>query len=297
MTSARHDPVTVGREDSFMIIEMNVTVAVDRPSRLLAPVGLSTPAATCLSLDVVGADMHRVTCEALRQDALVLTPTDDHVTLKYGFDAYGADLPDAIFEHHDSKFTRAHPDLAAEAQQIVEASGVAGMVAHVTSLFDYGHTNDRFYDETDAMPQLCDLTTGSCVDINAYLVAGLRAAGIEAGYLAGYFIPEARRDHTTDMHCWVVSREGGHVRCWDIAHHLKMGQRTVQDGLNPKPGVRVAMSHSMGWTLPTVPFADFKLLGEPVWFDDQGWYAADCEFKLVGYDVLDAAQNRTAVPV
>ena len=274
-----------------MIIEMKVTVMVDRAGSLLAPTGLSSPAATCFGVDVSGADVRRVACATLAQEALILTPTAETVTLTYGFDAAQSPAPEAMFAPHDSRFTRAHADLAAEARDIVAQSGIEGMVAHVTSLFDYGHTDDRFYDEADAMPQLCDMTTGSCVDINAYLVAGLRAVGVEAGYVAGYFIPAERRDHTTDMHCWVTTRDAGAVQHWDIAHHLKMGQRDIQAGLNPKPGVRVALSHSMGWTLPHVPFADFKLLAEPVWFEDAGWSAANCQFGLTGYDALDAAQN------
>lgn len=275
-----------------MPIEMNVTVMVDREGGILAPVGLSTPAATCLSLEVSGADTHRVACAALGQEALILTPRRDQIALRYVFDSAPTPAPDAMFALHDSKFTRAHPALTAEARQIVAQGGVEAMMAHVTSLFDYGHTNDRFYDDTDAMPQLCDITTGSCVDINAYLVASLRAAGVEAGYVAGYFIPEARRDHTTDMHCWVATREKGRVRHWDIAHHLKLGRRDIRDGMNPKPGVRVAMSHSMGWTLPGVPFDDFKLLAEPMWFDTSGWSRANCRFELSGYDALNAVQNQ-----
>ncbi|WP_299048239.1 transglutaminase domain-containing protein [uncultured Tateyamaria sp.] len=275
-----------------MIIEMNVTVTVDRDGSILAPVGLSTPAATCLGLEVNGADIRRVSCAALDQDALILTPRADQITLRYAFDAAPSQAPDAMFAAHDSRFTRAAPALTDEARHIVAQGGIEAMVAHVTSCFDYGHTNDRFYDDTDAMPQLCDITTGSCVDINAYLVASLRAAGVEAGYVAGYFIPVERRDHTTDMHCWVATREKGRVRHWDIAHHLKLGLRDIRDGINPKPGVRVAMSHSMGWTLPGVPFEDFKLLAEPIWFDAAGWARADCRFDLSGYDTLNSAQNQ-----
>ncbi|MEX0310573.1 MAG: transglutaminase domain-containing protein [Tateyamaria sp.] len=270
---------------------MKVTVAADRATRLLAPVGLSTTAATCVGVEVTGADTRRITEPTLAQDALILQPTADHVVLRYGFDTRPTPEPDRMFAAHDSRFVRADPALATEARTIVANGGVEALVPHVTSLFDYGHTNDRFYDEADAMPQLCDMTTGSCVDINAYLVASLRASGIEAGYLAGYFIPEERRNHTTDMHCWVATREGGHFRHWDIAHHLKMARRDIRPALNPKPGVRVAMTHSMGWTLPDVPFADFKLLAEPIWFDEDGWHRADCRFELSGYDALNAAQN------
>jgi len=276
-----------------MSIEMIVTVTADRSGQLIAPMGLSSGAATCQGVEVEGATVTRRTDTALSQEVMILTPEAGQVTLRYAFDPIPAPEPEAMFAPHDSRFTRCHPDLATEARSIVAAGGVSAMVAHVTSLFDYGHTNDRFYDDADAMPQLCDLTTGSCVDINAYLVASLRAAGVEVGYLTGYFIPEERRDHTTDMHCWVVTRQDGRVQYWDIAHHLKMGRQDIAPGLNPKPGVRVAMAHSMGWTVPGVPFADFKLVAEPMWFDASGWDQADCTFRLTGYDALDAAQNAT----
>lgn len=275
-----------------MSIEMTVTVTADRAGRLLAPVGLSSPAARCTGVTVSGADVERVHAAGTGQDVLILSPTAAQVVLRYGYDTEHAAYPDRMFAPHQSRFTRCHPDLAEEARAVVAAGGVEAMVARVTSLFVYGHTDDRFYDHADAMPQLCDITTGSCVDINAYLVAGLRAAGVEVGYVTGYFIPEERRDHTTDMHCWVATRAGGVVRHWDIAHHLKLGTRDVAPGLNPKPGVRVAMAHSMGWTVSGVPFADFKLVAEPTWFDADGWSRAEGQFQLTGYDHLEATQNQ-----
>ncbi len=277
-----------------MGIEMTVTVVVDRKGQLLAPVGLSSPAACCVGLEVAGAEVKRSRAAGLQQDTLILTPTAAQVVLTYAFAPDPEPYPQAMFTPRDSRFTRCHPALADEARSVVAQGGVQGMVDRVTSLFDYGHTKDRFYDHADAMPQLCDLTTGSCVDINAYLVAGLRAAGVEVGYVTGYFIPVERRDHTTDMHCWVATRQDGVVQHWDIAHHLKIGTRVIAPGLNPKPGVRVGMAHSMGWTVPGVPFADFKLVAEPTWFDDSGWTRANATFALSGYDMLDALQNRTA---
>lgn len=274
-----------------MTIEMIVTVPA-RPGVLLAPSGLSTPAATSLGVEVTGASCfgHDMPCG---QSVLEMQATADQITLRYAFEPTPAGIPDAAFARRGSRFTRAADALAAEAQQIVAARGLTGFVDHVTNLFHYGH-GDAFYDGADEMPQLCDMQTGSCVDINAYLIAGLRAAGVEAGYVTGYFIPEERRDHTTDMHCWVVTRQGGTVQHWDIAHHLKMGTRDVCPGLNPKPGVRVAMSHSMGWTLPALGVNDAKLLAEPVWRTEDGWAACDGTFTLEGYDLLHAAQN--AVP-
>lgn len=274
-----------------MSIEMTVTIDVDRKGQLVAPVGLSTAAATCSRVSVTGADFERRHAPSLAQDVLVLTPTADQVVFTYGFEARQARYPDIMFAPHDSRFTRCHPDLADEACDVVAQGGVEAMIARVTALFEYGHTDDKFYDHADAMPHLCDITTGSCVDINAYLIAGLRAARVEVGYVTGYFIPEERHDHTTDMHCWVVTRQAGVIRHWDIAHHLKMGTRDIAPALNPKPGVRVAMAHSMGWTVPGIPFADFKLVGEPTWFDADGWSRANGRFELSGYSLLDMSQN------
>ncbi|MFZ5965441.1 transglutaminase domain-containing protein [Thalassococcus sp. BH17M4-6] len=62
----------------------------------------------------------------------------------------------------------------------------------------------------------CGLTSGSCTDINTYLVASLRAAWFEAGYAYGYFFPQDSGGVTHDMHCWVVTHFGGHVLEWDI---------------------------------------------------------------------------------
>ncbi|MEO0937862.1 MAG: transglutaminase family protein [Pseudomonadota bacterium] len=275
-----------------MTIEMTVTVPA-RPGTLIAPAGLSTPAATSLGVDVSGASCvgHDMPCG---QSVLEMQAKADQITLRYAFEVRAAEMPDEAFAPRDSRFTRAADALAAEAQQIVAAHGLTGFVDHVTQLFHYGH-GAAFYDGADEMPQLCDMQTGSCVDINAYLIAGLRAAGVEAGYVTGYFIPEARRDHTTDMHCWVVTRQGGAVQHWDIAHHLKLGTRDVRPSLNPKPGVRVAMSHSMGWTLPALGLKDTKLLAEPIWQTEDGWEECAGTFTLEGYDALDAAQNRALV--
>jgi hypothetical protein len=120
----------------------------------------------------------------------------------------------------------------------------------------------------DEVPFLsCGLTEGSCIDINGYLIAALRAAGFEAGYVTGYFFPVEKRDRCDDMHCWVVSRHQGVVLEWDIAHHLKRGTIKIRPGLNPKPGLRFAVAHSMGLDFPELGVWEMKLLAEPVWVD------------------------------
>ena len=67
------------------------------------------------------------------------------------------------------------------------------------------------------------------------------------------------------MHCWVVTRAGGEVLEWDIAHHIKAGLGATRPGLNPRPGRRVAVGHSMGhaYDLPQGRI-ETKLLAEPM---------------------------------
>ena len=56
----------------------------------------------------------------------------------------------------------------------------------------------------------------------------------------------------------------------DIAHHLKLGTMEICCGLNPKPGARVAVGHSMGLDFPELGIEAMKLLAEPVWVDGKG---------------------------
>jgi arylsulfatase A-like enzyme len=86
----------------------------------------------------------------------------------------------------------------------------------------------------------------------------------EAGYATGFFFPADKRDHCEDGHCWVVTRIDGATQEWDIAHHLKLGTRTVAPGLNPKPGFRAACFHSMGLDFPSEGVTGLKALIEPI---------------------------------
>ena len=89
-------------------------------------------------------------------------------------------------------------------------------------------------------------------------------AGIEAGYLTGYYFPTEKNGTCEDGHCWVVTRIDGQTQEWDIAHHLKMGKRDIYPGLNPKPGQRAATFHSMGLRFPEVGEFTLKALIEPL---------------------------------
>lgn len=285
-----------------MDITLSVTVKDANGGRVCAPLGMAMPGLSPVAFQVDGADPWLAADTRGEQWISVVETSGQPVTLTTRFAAGAADYPDALFTPRHNRFTLPAEALAAEARELSGAAGggAAGLVAlvnHVAGLFSYGHPEARFYDGQDEIPALCGMTEGSCVDINTYLVAALRAAGYEAGYVTGYFIPAEKRDRCDDMHCWVVTRHAGLVQEWDIAHHLKMGLRDIAPGRNPKPGVRVAMAHSMGHDLPSLGLTALKLLSQPVLVDDTGQVSwPEIEIRLSGYDALVGLEAGPVTP-
>lgn len=253
-----------------------LTVAVDASEGglILAPTGVSTPYEAVQGLSVEGGTIVTVLNEPeLGLGAVLVDPDGSTVTLRYALtrDCGAGAYPEAAFVPRDNIHTRA-------AQQLVEASraiaaqagggrfGIEALVADAEARFDYGHPETRFTDGLDEIPHLsCGLTPGSCVDINTYLVASLRAAGYDAAYFYGYFFPQERSGVTDDGHCWVVTRHRGEILEWDIAHHLKAGLGPTRPVLNPRPGARVPVTHSMGHRYQGASCACFlKVLGTPM---------------------------------
>ncbi|SEL43976.1 Transglutaminase-like superfamily protein [Roseovarius azorensis] len=240
----------------------------------LAPAGMSGPQDSLINTKVVGGRIKAVALEAgLGLAALWVEATDGTLTLTYEIipASEGQGYPEAVYTPRITAHTVAADDLAQASHEIADAvgGGVAGiraLVAEAEARFTYDHPVVRFNDGTDAVPYLaCGKTPGSCVDINTYLVASLRAAGYEAGYVYGYFFPAEKGGVTHDMHCWVVTRHAGEVLDWDIAHHMKAGLGPTQPGLNPRPGWRVALGHSMGHIyVLSETMARLKLLAEPM---------------------------------
>jgi hypothetical protein len=269
-------------------------------AEFVVPMGVPTPHAAPVGFEMSGARMRAVGAPGQAQMLAVGTPEDARITISVRFQASGPDYPDAMFRPVDSRFTRSAAALAGEARSIAEAAGggragLHAIVQHVAGLFDYGHPEQRFYDGYTEIPQLCDMTAGSCVDINAYLIAALRSAGYEAGYIYGAFVPETKRSWCEDGHCWVITRLDGVCEAWDIAHFLKMGRRTVTPALNPRPGVRLPMAHGMGWTVPELGLQDVKVMGTPYWLSEGDLSVPDdLEIRLDGYDVLAASTLQAA---
>ncbi|MCJ7874867.1 transglutaminase-like domain-containing protein [Phaeobacter sp. J2-8] len=254
----------------------HLTVEIDTTScaAVLVPNGIGTPYDKVVELNVIGGHITRVLSDAeLGLSASLAVPDGAKMTVRYGVEtAASGDLyPEAAFAPRQNQFTRAAAELATESRRIAEGAGrgqagIEALVAEAESRFSYAHPEHRFTDGMDMVPYLsCGLTPGSCVDINTYLVAALRAAGYDAAYFYGYFFPEERAGITLDGHCWVATRHEGEILEWDIAHHIKTGLGATKPGLNPRPGKRVAISHSMGHRYGDLCDGSLiKILGEPL---------------------------------
>lgn len=260
--------------------QLVVTVMPPLTGPLLVPAGIATPHGHVRGLAVEGGRIDALVNEPdLGQCAALVGHDGGPVTLSYDVADAPADTPypEAAFRPRANRYTTAAAELAEASRAIAQAAGggpagIAALVAEAESRFAYDHPDARFNDVTDSVPYLsCGMTPGSCVDINTYLVASLRAAGFEAGYIYGYFFPAERGGMTDDGHCWVITRHDGAVQEWDIAHHLKAGLGPTRAAPNPRPGTRVALTHSMGHSYALPDRALFlKILGEPLHLPPDG---------------------------
>lgn len=249
---------------------MEVTYSARLPegaAAVLLPGGIATPHGRCVAVEAPGLTAIREATTG--QLAYRMAPAGRDVSVTFRFDPSVGAYPDALFVAHPSRFTLFADELVTEIDAVgrdLAASERARAIAcHVAERFTYGHPEQRFNDGLDEIPALgCGLAEGSCVDINSYFIAALRAAGIEAGYVTGFFFPAEKRNWCEDGHCWVVTRIDGRTTEWDIAHHLKLGTRDIRPGLNPRPGRRYACFHSMGLGFPDLGVAGLKALIEPV---------------------------------
>ena len=249
---------------------MDVTYSARLPEgakEVLIPGGLVTPHGSCMP--VQESEMAEVVETTTGQRAYRISATCEEFALTFRATPSVGSYPDALFTPHASRYTRFADDLVDEVAEVTgDLTGperAQAVACHVADRFTYGHPEQRFNDEFDVVPALgCGVVEGSCVDINTYFIAALRAAGMEAGYVTGFFFPEEKGGTCKDGHCWVVTRIDGAIAEWDIAHHLKLGTRDIRPGLNPKPGRRFACFHSMGLSFPDLGIKDMKALIEPV---------------------------------
>lgn len=276
----------------------------------LAPTGVTVPYESVSGLEVDGGRVVSVVpAQGLEQSAVVIAAEGAEVTLRYatGPAVPGFAYPQMAFTPVPNRYTRAATELTADAQEKArqmrakggdEAAVCIALAEDARARFAYDHPEKRFNDGHNAVPYLaCGMTPGSCVDINTYFIASLRAAGMQAGYIYGYFFPEERDvendgrivHHTIDGHCWVVTRHvsaDGDVQYleWDIAHHMKAGLGVVGPALNPRPGRRIAMTHSMGHRyLVDGKYIDLKTLGMPIGVTETAEVVnLDCAISMQG---------------
>lgn len=214
-----------------------------------------------------------------RCEAIALRPEPGaRVRIAFTFDLGDFDAPAWVWAGQDNAHTRPSPGLEAEARRLVagaatERDALRRLVADTVEHFGYGHVDARFNDGCAEVPLVCGLATGSCVDINTYLLASARAVGLTGQYVAGYwFHPE--KTATADMHCWLAFAPDGALEFWDVAHGLKwadtLGAR-VEAGLNPAGGRRVAMSCGRGLAFdsPLGP-VEISHFSEPFWLTPDG---------------------------
>ncbi len=279
-----------------------VTVRVDATQSdgrlLLAPVGMATPHQRPTGFHVAGGSVELVAEATTGQWAALVRPrleasADPVITVSYTVEHAVDWYPPALFEPRRNRYTDAAEALVQDVRRIAAQAGgghaaIEAIVNDTAQKFSYGHPEERIGGMAEIPLLGCGLTEGSCVDINTYLIAALRAAGLEAGYATGYFFPEEKAGTCDDMHCWVVTRHAGVVMEWDIAHHLKMGTRTICCGLNPKPGRRIALFHSMGLDFLQIGVSRLKLLAEPVWIDADGG-AEDSRIAIAISDAVPPA--------
>ncbi len=253
----------------------------------IVPAGMDTPHGRCIGVAVETGTLRPVTETHTGQTAYLVEPENGTLSVRWTYDDTGrVPYPDTVFRPRASRYTRFADALIDEVGQVAPdldgPARIRAIACATAERFTYGHPEARFNDGFDEVPALgCGLTEGSCVDINTYFIASLRAAGFEAGYITGFYFPAEKGDHCEDGHCWVVTRVDGAVEEWDIAHHLKMGTRDIRPGLNPKPGRRAAAFHSMGLAFPDAGLSDMKKLIEPLLLGTDGLQGFDApEIRL-----------------
>lgn len=207
------------------------------------------------------------------QEAWILPPGTR--TLAYTLREAPAEAPGWVWEDTGTRYTVADPGLAALARAVTDAAPdpagkLAALTAHAAEMFDYDHPEERFTDGHAHVPTLCGTTKGSCVDINTYVLAAARAAGLKGQYLTGYWFGPDRTE-TPDMHCWLAFEIDGAPQFWDVAHHLKWGVEGFGPGLNPAGGRRVGMACGRGLAYRTPNgVTDLSHFGEPEWVSPGG---------------------------
>lgn len=246
---------------------------------LLAPCPPNTSWQSFVSLESsFDSSAVRLVAENASQGAWLFdAPASGEATLVYNFKDSTIHEPcnAEILAPIESPLTAPSDELTAKVREITrqsqnEAETLKALIAFTASLFDYDHPERPFNYGLDRIPMLSQLTRGNCADIHGFLLSCLYAAGIEAGYIAGFCFP---RNHevTRGYHCWLASRCGGELAYWDVAQHVKADITPVQPGLNPFGGRRVAMGIGRGLVFSiSGQRIQVPHLGYPMWIYADG---------------------------
>lgn len=192
-------------------VTVSVRVNDNTNKKLLAPIGVPTAHQIPLGFRVEGGKLE-LTGETSsgQQAAMITTQNENVINIIYEYSEIQCFYPEQIFRYRASIYTKPAEEMVEGVQSTnIESSleGIKYIANEVAKKFTYGHPECRFNDGHEEVPYLsCGVTAGSCVDINTYFMAMLRAAGFEAGYITGYFFPEEKKGVCVDSHCWVVTR-------------------------------------------------------------------------------------------
>lgn len=224
------------------MVEIEVTLrdALPEDARgVLVPIPFDTGDQTFLGCEIDGADVAATvqaansgqSCYWIRD----LSPAD--FRLVYRFDRTPGTPPEWLWNLPQRPFA-ASTALHAQAREITATATdpVRALVDHAIDHFDYGHPERSILAGQDAVPAVCDLTEGSCVDIHTWFISGLRAVGGEATYLHGYYFRDGQS--SPGFHCWLATRDGAAVAHWDLSHALIFDRRPAKPGFADYPGER-----------------------------------------------------------
>lgn len=223
---------------------------LEKAKGLLVPIPPSTAHQLLIGTDIGSLGGVLLKEKSSRQRAWWIK--DVNLALQEGFH-FNLRLEDMELDISDfnrplNRHTRAHKSVKKLLESELKNSTspmarIRNMVNLLEGKFQYHHGYSG-----DELPSLnCDIVTGNCLDINTVFIQMLALEKIPAAYYIGYFFEDNKPLLVDDWHCWVSTMDDHQQQYdWDIAHHLKRRITPIEDGLNPVPGIRFAMSCGRG---------------------------------------------------
>ena len=239
-----------------MVFYVDIVVRARTDGVLYAPVGLSSPQAACNGVIVNGAKTALEAEASAHHPVLVLRAEEDTIAVRHVFAPTGSAYPEAIYRARDTRFTYATRDEVARLRAIHAFAGVRGLVRHAVA-------EEQSHQE-----------------LHQRLLVSLRSAGISAGLVHGYAFEDSGCGQPCD---WLVTRKNSVASEW----YVPEGADELAALPANRPGTaRLAVSHSVGWVLPSASDEPFRCLAAPMWRTSCGeWVPSDPTVSLIGYGV------------